>query len=298
MNSLHHLVVALILPALILADHISVPDHDLHHLKCDMECHNNGVCRFFAHEQHDLQKRMQSGHLVQECICPMGYRGMSCDVDVQTELRCMANQDAKECDCAAADKISAFAGQQCRKPFTEYCASLSNSVGGHISFCTNGGKCRGDLIAAAVAPGNTANNYVFQHTGCVCPPEFIGEHCELLNVKGIYHPELHQQYHPIHNPDSYSKNSSHNNNSGSKVDKGSIAVLLVCVGALTILGVILARKLRFRPFALRRRNPGVPPVSVVALNGYKDGPTSSQNLKSYRDEGYDSADDGKLPELA
>lgn len=157
-NSLKYLI---LIPSLIVADHLYVADHDLHHLKCDMECQNEGVCRFFSYERYDLQKRMQSGHQVQECICPLGFRGMACDVTVE-EHQCETEDTSDKCNCAAADKVSKFAGEQCRKPFTEFCASLANSLGGHISYCTNGGKCRGDLLAAQISPGNTTSNYVFQ----------------------------------------------------------------------------------------------------------------------------------------
>ena len=147
-----------------LSDHVEEPDHHYLSLICDLECHNNGICRYLTQTPNELQKKMQSGHMVQECICPMGYRGMSCDVSVEDDPEDCTGMDAASprCECAAADKISKFAGEQCRKPFTEFCASLSDSVGGHISFCTNGGKCLGDLIAAEKSPGNTANNFLFQ----------------------------------------------------------------------------------------------------------------------------------------
>lgn len=162
-----HLQIFLLLSYLLqdaAADHVTEPDHNLENMQCDLECHNNGVCRFVTKVPHELQTKMQSGHMIQQCLCPLGYRGMSCDVGVEDDPEDCTGADAASprCECAAADKVSMFAGEQCRKPYTEFCASLANSVGGHISYCTHGGKCRGDLIAAQKSPGDTANNYLFQ----------------------------------------------------------------------------------------------------------------------------------------
>ena len=160
----HFLLLFSLLSRNAVSDHLTEPDHNYANLLCDLECHNNGVCRFTTKDPPALQKKMQSGYMVQQCLCPLGYRGMSCDVSVQNDPEDCTGMDAAtpRCECAAADKLSKFAGEQCRKPFTEYCASLAKSVGGHISFCTNGGKCRSDLIAAQRSPGNTENNYLFQ----------------------------------------------------------------------------------------------------------------------------------------
>ena len=96
----------------------------------------------------------------------MGFRGMSCDVNEAEHKSCDTESTNKygrnECDCVVADEMSIFAGEQCRKPYTEYGASLQQTIGGHISFCTNGGKLKGDMMAAKVSPGNTTNNYLFQ----------------------------------------------------------------------------------------------------------------------------------------
>ena len=111
--------------------------------------------------------------MVQECICPMGFRGMSCDVNEAEHENCQSDQQKHtdqyggsssddDCDCVVADQMSLFAGEQCRKPYTEYGASLQQTIGGHISFCTNGGKLKGDIMAAQISPGNTSSNYLFQ----------------------------------------------------------------------------------------------------------------------------------------
>lgn len=150
------------------ADHVSVSEAGYagEQFKCDLECHNNGFCRFITEDYGLLQKRIQSGHMVQECICPMGFRGMSCDVNEAEHDSCRTentNQYGRsDCDCVVADQMSLFAGEQCRKPYTEYGASLQQTIGGHISFCTNGGKLKGDLMSAQITPNNTTKNYLFQ----------------------------------------------------------------------------------------------------------------------------------------
>jgi len=35
-------------------------------------------------------------------------------------------------------------------------------------------------MAAAVAPGNTSVNVLYEHEGCVCPKEYYGPHCEFI----------------------------------------------------------------------------------------------------------------------
>ena len=140
------------------------PDYVMQRFKCDLQCHNNGVCSHLTTNEDQLRKRMQSGQMIQQCDCPRGYRGMSCDVSVD-EFPCPkenAGRLRSDCDCAVADQVSAFAGEQCRNPSTEYCASLSKSIGGHIFFCSHGGKCNGDIIAAQLNPGNTSSNYLYQ----------------------------------------------------------------------------------------------------------------------------------------
>jgi hypothetical protein len=73
----------------------------------------------------------------------------------------------------------------CRRPYTEYCAKdLYNAKQEKqqppTTFCTNGGKCRGSILAAQLAPRNTTVNELYQNLGCICPPEFYGPHCEIL----------------------------------------------------------------------------------------------------------------------
>ena len=75
---------------------------------------------------------------------------------------CSQNKDGEwGCDCSIADVMSPFAGKMCRKPITEYCSGKFQP-GAALSFCTNGGRCLADFIAAQVAPGDTSVNKKFQ----------------------------------------------------------------------------------------------------------------------------------------
>lgn len=77
--------------------------------------------------------------------------------------------------------MSTFAGDMCREPATSYCGqgSLQNR-----GFCTNGGLCRTNLSAQT---GEYST-----HSGCHCPPEFEGPHCEYLKgMTPITFKELH-----------------------------------------------------------------------------------------------------------
>ena len=122
-------------------------------------------------------------------------------------------------------------------------------------------------------------------------------------MRGINHPELHNPHHSdVQQPTStlFRDGTTLGSGGNKKVDRKGIAIVLVCVGALTILAVLFVRKMRY-PFALRRGNPGVQPVSVVSLNAYIDDRPSE-----YPDEGYDSPSEevafhrknAKLPDMA
>lgn len=202
-------------------------------LICDLQCNNNGFCRFITEDSYQLQKRIQSGHMVHECICPMGFRGMSCDVNEDEHPSCETENTDEHgrsaCDCVVADRMSTFAGSQCRKPFTEYGATLENTRGGHISYCTNGGKLKADLMAAQVSPGNTSSNFLFQHAGCFCPPEFAGEHCEILD---------NEHYQSQQNQQSQHQNTAAQESNPESDDSGGflVPVLMILVGILLMLG--------------------------------------------------------------
>mmetsp|Transcript_12801 Transcript_12801/g.24024 ORF Transcript_12801/g.24024 Transcript_12801/m.24024 type:complete len:259 (+) Transcript_12801:119-895(+) len=82
------------------------------------------------------------------------------------------------CDCSFAESVSKVAGHECEYSATEICKS--NSSGGASSstesshFCTNGGTCGTFVYRAQV------------HTGCHCPREYAGAHCQYLKAVGNF----------------------------------------------------------------------------------------------------------------
>jgi len=129
--------------------------------------------------------------MLQRCSCPYSWTGTGCELEVQqcdmnsltcpNGKPCAVNENGSHhCDCAVADMLSTFASQQCRRPYTEYCSASYDSIK-PLSFCTNGGVCRGSVMAAKAAPGNTSVNDLYEHEGCICPREYYGPHCEFIH---------------------------------------------------------------------------------------------------------------------
>lgn len=140
--------------------------------KCSLNCANNGYCVVdpITSSSHNLL----DGKLREVCICPKGFTGLTCQQRIGFMDKCESyggqrlclnggqcrkvlnenniqfspsfldrgnsNVDEWVCDCVEADGVSAFAGDMCRKPHTEYC----NSQG--TAFCTNGGTCVNHLL--------------------------------------------------------------------------------------------------------------------------------------------------------
>jgi hypothetical protein len=144
---------------------------------CQLNCANGGHCEYTGSDQAQLSHDIQSGNLVQTCVCQPGFVGMGCEIPSPCGV--LEVQDT-QCDycTVVADEMSKFAGMMCRKPFTEYCSSATATT----DFCTNGGKCMASFVAANLAPGNTTANSQFAGLGCICNPAFYGPHCELLKL--------------------------------------------------------------------------------------------------------------------
>ena len=120
----------------------------------------------------DLSQQAQSGHLIEYCICPTGFTGTVCEQVVEEcslpERKCRNGAPCTQnaaggwgCECSAADSISSFAGFQCRNMITEYCSGKYDPTA-PVLFCTNGGRCEADFLAAQVAPGDTSLNRAYQ----------------------------------------------------------------------------------------------------------------------------------------
>jgi hypothetical protein len=187
---------------------------------CDIRCRNGGTCYYISNDASQLEYESQAGRPIQRCHCPSGYGGVACEIPTEdcdlTTLTCrvskrpceplpgFANSSSSSsttgdgshpmftCACYVADTIGrdaagatvgAFAGRACRKGYTEYCSSRYDPAAAKLYFCTNGGKCLADFLAARVAPGNTTANRDYEDAGCRCNSNFFyGPHCEFLKL--------------------------------------------------------------------------------------------------------------------
>jgi hypothetical protein len=167
---------------------------------CAMTCANDGYCSLVDGTADELARMAQSGKLISYCVCTLGFTGIACDNIKQEcnlpERKCSngfpcdaIESDENEttrwgCDCALADSLSDFAGRMCRDPLTEYC---SGKFDPHVplSFCTNGGRCQGDVINKEIYQENTTAHGFNQNAGCVCPRDFFGPHCEFLRLNVV-----------------------------------------------------------------------------------------------------------------
>lgn len=138
---------------------------------CDLQCANDGYCTLVEGTTEDLARQAQSGHLIEKCVCKPGFTGLTCNAEVEecslperrcnNKARCRQDDEGEwGCDCSEADALSFFAGHQCRNPTTEYCTGKYDPYAA-LSFCSNGGRCLSDFLAAQVAPGDTAFNSAY-----------------------------------------------------------------------------------------------------------------------------------------
>jgi len=153
--------------------------------ECALPCENGGVCRQGApviSEFNDLPfigKYPSRNDM--HCWCPRGYIGNLCEVQLEicssSEEKCIdgsnckfgLDADGKEfyyCGCspAGADGPDSTAARMCQHADIEFC-----KIGVAHSFCANGGKC-------------TMDSGEGEHTGCLCPENYAGRHCELKGL--------------------------------------------------------------------------------------------------------------------
>ena len=141
---------------------------------CILDCSNSAPC------SHSLEanKLTQSGQLVDTCHCPINYGGVACDIPLYqctTDADCPGSANNcldglcnNACSAAAVWVQSNFVEYACRKGLTEYCANGE--------YCTNGGKCTSGYV------GPAAETLTDASVLCQCLDNFIGRHCERLNL--------------------------------------------------------------------------------------------------------------------
>mmetsp|Transcript_21228 Transcript_21228/g.29746 ORF Transcript_21228/g.29746 Transcript_21228/m.29746 type:complete len:357 (-) Transcript_21228:230-1300(-) len=110
--------------------------------------------------------------------CPEGRTGPSCDLPYEIcpddkrlcffNGRCNRLPETKngylyECNCPRTS-VESFSGDECQHPSTDLCRSHDSGLG---TFCVNGGSCSRFL-----------DRFGFEQFGCLCPEEFVGEHCQ------------------------------------------------------------------------------------------------------------------------
>ena len=150
-------------------------EHSISSVKpCSLNCANKGYC--VSNPVTSSGQNLLDGKLREVCICPEGYTGLSCQKKTRSMDTCIQYGDSRIClngnhcakvmtehnlhnsildhandgsewfcDCAEADGVSAFAGDMCRKPHTEYC----NKEG--TTYCTNGGSCVNSFISHSLS---------------------------------------------------------------------------------------------------------------------------------------------------
>lgn len=145
--------------------------------ECQLACQNDGYCTYISTDEGTLIEIFSSGGMIEHCVCPPGFSGLACEnvaeqcnyLKCQNGAPCTLKDGQYICDCDAAEGVSRFAGSMCREPATSYCGA---GVLQNRSFCTNGGLCLGNIL-------HQSSKYS-THSGCRCPPEFEGPHCEYL----------------------------------------------------------------------------------------------------------------------
>lgn len=175
---------------------------DAYDWTCNLYCYNNGVCRhghgkFGAYAgiepTNDLPFEQELHDNGMYCSCPEGYTGLQCEIKYMVCGRddhtcfngsaCVKEHASDNgnifyrCDCDLKESVmtAAYAGKYCEHISTVFCEGGSNGFKHSTSFCTNGGKCR-DLDEDPAA----------KHSGCECPDEWEGTHCETRSAHAAY----------------------------------------------------------------------------------------------------------------
>jgi hypothetical protein len=158
-------------------------------------CHNGGFCRNGVKDLGVLHDKFSDvSHLNQtydnehfaHCVCPEGFVGLTCEHQLEIcgenehvclhGSACIIDESGRHsCDCSKADELVGgndkpiFAGDSCQYTGTDICIIGEEYPGRPLYFCVNGGSCSDKVSANEPDPG------------CVCPPGYVGDHCEELS---------------------------------------------------------------------------------------------------------------------
>lgn len=147
--------------------------------ECDLDCRNGGTCFFGDHPLEDTStlKQIPGLEFLQDnkhCRCPSGYIGLRCEMRYERcgagehyclhGSGCVSDNDQFTCDCnEVSTSLVAYAGHYCEHTAAEFCQGPG---AGKHSFCTQHGKCRGQIGLGE------------DHVGCDCDDGWAGDYCE------------------------------------------------------------------------------------------------------------------------
>lgn len=198
--------------------------------KCNLECKNGGKCvpgvkNYGTLEGFDLPFLEEEHVDFEHCACPVGFTGLDCSVKwvgcdnkqicvhgSKCEAKGQTGPFTCNCEGVTNEKGNNVAGEHCQHEATEYCVVGQSSS---HSFCTNGGVCVGPIAANK------------EHPGCICPPGWIGDRCEIRQKGSISTP---------------SSQTSTTGQSASKNAAILFSVMAVIISVVILIAVVLTRK--------------------------------------------------------
>ncbi|KAL7564910.1 hypothetical protein ACA910_009398 [Epithemia clementina (nom. ined.)] len=163
------------------------------------------------------------------------------------------------CHCGIADRVDPnIAGTVCRKGYTEYCNPHPYHPDSPLYFCTNGGKCNVDYLAAQEQPGDLNVREQYMDAGCRCNDHFEGPHCERLifdpnrdlpglvdPARGFFDPSL------VSSMSTTIDDENDNDDNNGMSTAGTVFLSVVLVG--TVVGLALYATTRYKKHRLTQQ---------------------------------------------
>eukprot|EP00559_Dactyliosolen_fragilissimus_P007267 CAMPEP_0184865788 /NCGR_PEP_ID=MMETSP0580-20130426/19091_1 /TAXON_ID=1118495 /ORGANISM="Dactyliosolen fragilissimus" /LENGTH=203 /DNA_ID=CAMNT_0027365111 /DNA_START=203 /DNA_END=814 /DNA_ORIENTATION=+ len=123
------------------------------------------------------------------------------------------------CDCSAASDIDSYAGHECEYQSTAICNFDEMHMTSFVTFCTNGGIC------------GTFTRHGHNMSGCNCPKEYEGAHCQYLQQMNPYGLEGEVEV-PEVAPNFYTYDSDDLHGSGRGIGT-YVTILIVFIAVMT-----------------------------------------------------------------